>query len=460
MVVHGLGNEDVNSLQDMGCHLVRRDLGWDTIEVAPGVWNFNGSYFQDGSWVYTTPTGQPLRNLDAEFNRSAAANVKILLIFDYTPLWAIDSRYLTENESAGGDTHLPPDPVAWRSMVHTVMEHYAYDPALYGFEVWNEPSGWFLHGPNKDADYLQLLSIAMEETVSLNTAFSDHPIKLFATDWAHFHDKVTNASVLQNLDGAAWHYYGFLPEGVREDFLHLNQTKPRADFKLLITEAGYPIGTGFTRDSFRVDEITQAARLVETYAVFSEYLDACFWYKHRGDDSFSIDNPFLPVPLPAYRAFQEITYALRNTNHTAGEVTEEGRVPLTLEANRLETHIFLGQSNATAVFWTRGPSINIAFKFGTRTGDFQGKVPTSARLIDIASNVTETLTIQGDVINCECGSTPKILMINMTGVTAAQMQINYSLAGGFEAFLGFGLIGVILACGIVKYIRVGRQKKR
>ncbi|HMF32894.1 MAG TPA: hypothetical protein VKK79_15835, partial [Candidatus Lokiarchaeia archaeon] len=383
LVVHSLDNASMTSLSALGCYLVRRDLSWADIEPYPDAWNFNGSFFYNGNWVNVTPAGGFLRNLDDEFNRSAAAHVKILLILDYTPLWAVNSKYAAENASAGGDQFLPPDTVAWRTMVYTVMDHYANNPALYGFEVWNEPSGGFMHGWDKDNDYLEMLQIAVEEAQVVNAALGAHVIKVFATDWPHFMNLVTNATVLNLLDGAAWHDYGMLPEDARADITRMMQTKPRPDFELLVTECGYPVGTGFTADSFRVTSEEQADLLVETYAVLVESMDSVFWYDHRGTEGFSIYRTDIGTPTPAFAAFQEVAGVMRNLNRTIPLTTATGNNSFEFQGARLEVHAFVGAGRVVIIYWTRGPACNLQFQFGSTT--------LSAQIFTAPINETESI---------------------------------------------------------------------
>ncbi len=253
LVSHSFTNTDVAGLNTLSCNLVRLDLSWGEIEPSPDVWNFNGSdYYLNGTLVNSTLLPPPTRNLDGEFALADQAHIQLLIILDYTPLWAVSSEYFAENASEGGDIWLPPDDNAWGNMCQVVMNCYAGNPALYGFEVWNEPSGGFMHGSNKDNDYIAMVKIALQQAQLINNATGQHLVKVFATDWTHYQPLITDSWILANLDGGAWHYYGQLPERIRDDFNINNATRPNAHFQLLITETGYPIGTGYTADSYQL----------------------------------------------------------------------------------------------------------------------------------------------------------------------------------------------------------------
>ena len=66
------------------------------------VWNFNGSYYYlNGTLVNSTLLPSPTRNLDGEFALADQAHIQLLIILDYTPLWAVSSEYFAENASEG-----------------------------------------------------------------------------------------------------------------------------------------------------------------------------------------------------------------------------------------------------------------------------------------------------------------------------------------------------------------------
>lgn len=274
--------ENLDRIKNLGIKFVRRGFVWPNIEKTPGVYDFK------------------------DYDRFVAdAQSRGLSIIGCIAL--NNKIHPTAHEDGGRE--------AFAKFAAAVVEHYKGRPIIW--EIWNEPNistFWGKHGKaNTDPfadEYTALVKTVVPEMRKADPSATivAGSVNLYEASFAWMDRCFKNGILKTGIDGWSVHPYATKsPEGhlayyerIRKMFVE-NGTP--ADFPLLNSERGYPIGKaeGYAGGDPALSKEYQAWHLVRQYLCdVLAGVKVTIWYEWSGKEGFSIfaDN----APTPAMNA--------------------------------------------------------------------------------------------------------------------------------------------------------------
>lgn len=279
---HNTSGENLDQIKALGCRVVRRGFVWPVIEKTPGTYDFSA---YDGFVDAAEKRGLTILGCIALNNKA----------------------FPSAHEEAGRE--------AFAKFAAAVVEHYKGRRIIW--EIWNEPnisSFWGKHGkantmPFADqySELVKVVAPAMRKA-DPNATIVAGSVNLYEASFPWMERCFQNGILKAGIDGWSVHPYATKsPEGhlayyerIRKLFV---ENGAPADFPLLNSERGYPIGKaeGYAGGDPALSKEYQSWHFVRQYLCdVLAGVKLTIWYEWSGKEGFGLiaNNE----QMPAYKA--------------------------------------------------------------------------------------------------------------------------------------------------------------
>jgi len=272
--------QNLDQIKDIGLKFIRRGFTWPNIEKTPGVYDF--------------------KDYDKLVDDAQQRGLSIV------------GTIALNNKKIAPEAYQDAGREAFVKFAAAVVAHYKGRPIIW--EIWNEPNiatFWSKHGAGANSDgfadeYTALVKAAVPamRQADPNATIVAGSVNLYEASFPWMERCFKNGILQSGIDGWSVHPYSTKsPEGhlayydrIRKMF---TENGAPADFPLLDTERGYPVGKaeGYAGGDPALSKEYQSWHLVRQY--LCDQLDGIkvtIWYQWSGKEGFELLSNNQPMP--------------------------------------------------------------------------------------------------------------------------------------------------------------------
>jgi hypothetical protein len=139
---------------------------------------------------------------------------------------------------------------------------------------------------------------------------------------------------------------------------------------------------------------------------------------------------------------------------------DTGNIAFMNQENLLETHLFIKNNCLVIISWTRGSPVDLAFQFVSNLHPDQLIYPISASLYLPGTNSMNSLSVSNPVFLLNVQQAPSITILNFSQPVSVHLELKYSTIPLIEGFFGFGCLGIVIICLIIKINLIRNSTKK